>query len=113
LGYREQLLAKGIPLEAEDAHAAHWVAQRLTGAQRRALDAFGTPPRTKTAKDLEAAGATLASLSDFRRGERDIAAPLMLVTREFDCGGTPFWDITRFGLKVRDTLADANVWGAL
>jgi hypothetical protein len=95
----------GVPREEDSPDAIEWVLQRLSVTQIRVLERLPNDD-CASAAELNAHHITLNSLWDFRRGERDCLAPLMLVTREFYEGDRCyFWELTKFGKRVKAALA--------
>jgi hypothetical protein len=88
------------PREESDDGAIEWVASRLTERQLAALNALTTDIIGTTAAELGVSALTLWSLSDFRRGERGIMAPLSLTTWDWNWDGKREWRLTKFGSSV-------------
>jgi len=85
-----------------DPGAHEWVAERLTARQLEVLKVLASPEAACGGDTRENGlkSATLWSLNDFRRSERNIQAPLMCVAWEAGYDMRRYWYITDFGRAV-------------
>lgn len=99
-------IPSAFPLEESDPGASEWVAARLTERQRQVIQRMaGHKSEWHQASSLAVSASTLASLRDFRRGERGWLPPLSVVSQDFN----PFtrcadWALTRFGRRVAQAI---------